>query len=241
MLFFPLRFPIINLYVMMGRGLFALLVVFVLPSGAMAAENALMPFDQNGLVFSRQTVTILASGAMPDTLPDAEAAVQKDKDGKTIVYQQGKEKNKQNSGASDTDKTVVPELIKDKNDTPPLRAIAYNVEVRDDSAYRLESIPSLNYLDDKTAFMIIQKPSQMVNVGMLRAAMPIDLVMVRKNGHILAMMPEVKFMDLQSDIDAGEEVVAVLFLKGGQIKERAIQPSDEVQHKIFDVPPKVLR
>lgn len=215
-----------------------LLSMGCLPVQAVAAENALMPFDQSGLVFSRQKLTIIASGALPEELIEEPQALPKDKDGKTIVYQQGKDDKDKKDTINAPQKAAE---VKAESDAPPLRAIDYSVEVRDESAYRLESIPSLNYLNDSSAFMVVQNPSQMVNVGMLRASMPIDLIMVKKNGRILAMMPEVKFIDLQSDIDAGEEVVAVLFLKGGQIKDRAIQPGDEVQHKIFAVPPKVLR
>ena len=203
-----------------------------------AADNGLLPLEEKGLVFSRQKLVIMASGAEDATVAQSDEQPKDDK-GNVIVYQKDKEGAPSEGEAEkpDVDAQGAKVTLKKK----ALHAVEYQVDVRDERAYELEWIPSLNYLDEHMAFIVTQEPNNMVNVGMLRTMIPLDIVMVRHNGRILAILPEITLADLRSDIDAGEDVTAVIFLKSGQVKARGIKPNDEVQHKLFELSPKVLR
>jgi hypothetical protein len=203
---------------------------------AFPTNNGMIPLQQDGLVYSVQKMTIIASGVVDSEA--AKADKPKDKDGNTIVYQNKKAK-------ADTDKKEGEGAAADvsaskKKQRGQLHALEYTIELRDSHAFELEWLPSLNHLNETNAFVVQQAPNQMVNVGSLRTMVAVDVLMVKKNGHILAILPDVVFANLRSDIDAGEDVVAVVFLKGGQAKAQGILPNDEIRHPMFETAPKVL-
>lgn len=207
-------------------------------ASAFPTNNGMIPLHQDGLVYSVQKMTIIASGVTVTEAAKSEKP--KDKDGKTIVYQRKKDAKAQEQEDAPSEQEEAGDASAKKAQRGQLRAIDYTIELRDAHAFELEWLPSLNRLSEQNAFVVQQAPSQMVNVGLLRTMVAVDVLMVKKNGRILAILPDVVFANLRSDIDAGEDVVAVVFLKGGQAKAQGILPNDEIRHPMFDTAPKVL-
>lgn len=203
--------------------------------------------DETGkLIFSRDKLTIVATGSIPIEVPLTDAPTQDnataaqpelkvgDKDpktGQTIVFKKDTPEDK---------KAAPPKATKTVMSTEP-RELTFSTEVRDPSAFTLEWLPSLHNLTDTSAYMVLLPNSPTIPIGQLRTPKKLDIVIIRPNGRILAIMPDIAPSSLGSDIDAGEDVRGVLFLKAGIAKAQGIKPNDEVRHSGFTNDPKVLK
>ncbi len=223
-----------------------LILCLIILSITSAHANDIMPnTDGTGqLIFSRDKLVIYATGSIPVVMPDIEAPKDKDpkkdlnvgdkdpKTGQTIIFK--KESKETPAPDNKTDKTKI------VYSSEP-REVSFSTEVRDESAFQLEWLPSLHNLTNNSAYLVLQPVGNMIHIGALRTPVKLDIVIIRPNGRVLAIMPDISPSSLGNDIDAGEDVRGILFLKAGMAQLHGIRPNDEVRHHGFNLDPKVLK
>lgn len=186
--------------------------------------------DASGLIFNRTSLKIIASGAIESPADSEDAA----KKAPAESNDAGKKAPQKADAVADGEEAPTPAPVS-------LREISFSVDVRDHTAFDLEWIPSLNYVGAYDALLIVQPPATVVPFGKLRTTIPLDIVLVKPNGRISAILPSVSLGKLGSDVDAGDTIRGVLFLKSETVKKQGIQPGDEIKHPAFDPGPVIMK
>lgn len=111
--------------------------------------------------------------------------------------------------------------------------IAFDVEVattQEQTEYGLMFRPSLP--PDSGMLFLFSQP-QRARFWMKNTLIPLDLLFIRDSGVIARVAPQAKPQDLTL-IESGEEVLAVLEIKGGEAQRRGIAAGDRIRHPAFD-------
>lgn len=121
------------------------------------------------------------------------------------------------------------------------RTVGLEVEIRDSSTlYNQKGWFNLSSPSEKNGVMIVFSAPALAPVVRSTQYVPLDVLMIDKQGRILQILPEVMLNDLEEDIYPPAPVLALLFIKGGLCKSLSINPGDDIEYKLFKKPPAVI-
>jgi uncharacterized membrane protein (UPF0127 family) len=133
------------------------------------------------------------------------------------------------------------DLVAHETEALPRREpVTYSVEIRPQTALVLEYIHALNILTPETGVMIVMDTPEQIRLPLMKVYTPVDALFITREGVITQIAPNVTLGTLSDEIMSREPVQAVLFLKQGQAKVRALRPRDVVIGESFAQPPEIM-
>lgn len=120
---------------------------------------------------------------------------------------------------------------------PQREPVVIDAEIRSEEALKLENILALNTLTPDTGVMIVLTTPTIVALPFMQVFTPVDAVFIGEEGNIVQIIPGVIMGELNKSLGPNASYVkAILFLKEGQAKVRAIKPHDMVVAPMFTPP-----
>ncbi len=108
----------------------------------------------------------------------------------------------------------------------------FEVEVADDATERAQGLMFRETLADNAGMLFLYPAPQEVEFWMKNTPLSLDMVFVRKDGTI-ARIAERTTPFSEQMISSGEEVSAVLEVKGGMMRQLGIAVGDRLRHPEF--------
>lgn len=108
----------------------------------------------------------------------------------------------------------------------------FEVEIADTEASRERGLMFRKVLAADRGMLFDFKTPQPVSFWMKNTLIPLDMVFITADGHILSIARNAKPMD-ETPIASGGDVVGVLELRAGRAAELGLQPGDRVRERIF--------
>jgi uncharacterized membrane protein (UPF0127 family) len=116
--------------------------------------------------------------------------------------------------------------------TPDARLHNFNVWIAADAPHREQGLMYVKSLPDDAAMLFIYPAPQPISMWMKNTFIPLDMLFIRADGRVARVVANTKPHSLAT-IESGENVLAVLELKGGTAAKLNIRPGAVVMHEMF--------
>lgn len=111
-------------------------------------------------------------------------------------------------------------------------AFRFRVEVADTDAARERGLMFRKTLGPDQGMLFDFKTPQQVAFWMKNTLIPLDMLFVAADGHIIAVARQARPLS-ETPIPSGGDVLGVVELRGGRAAEIGAQPGDVVENEIF--------
>ena len=108
----------------------------------------------------------------------------------------------------------------------------FQVEIADTEASRERGLMFRKSLAPDHGMLFDFKTPQPVAFWMKNTLIPLDMVFITADGHILSIARNAQPMN-ETPIPSGGDVLGVLELRGGRAAELGLEPGDRVKERIF--------
>ncbi|GEM_PF-2977346 len=147
------------------------------------------------------------------------------------------------AGENLADKKIAPKDEKTKE--PPVKttpkSYQFEVEIRPESTIRAEWFNSSIGTKRGHAFMATQEIIAPFPLAGIQAYEPMDVLLVRPNGKIAVIIPEIILGNFQEELQNQEHIKAAIFLSPGLVKKLGVRLGDSIEHEIFVPTPQVIQ
>jgi|GEM_PF-4030185 len=197
---------------MLTRSLLSMLYVLALFVPTYAQSSTF----SDAVVFSRQKLTIDAMRLIE--LPQT-----------NMPFREGEE----DTGAD----TVEPQIEYEEQAV----AYAFDVMVRPMALVQPGSLQRLGWLKHDEGMMLTMESNDLVALGSLGINTSVDAILIRPNGIIDAIAPDITPEQMEGAIETRKPVVATLLIKAGMAEHLKLKPGNQVNHRYFQPDTRVLR
>jgi uncharacterized membrane protein (UPF0127 family) len=116
--------------------------------------------------------------------------------------------------------------------TPGMRVHTFNIWIAATNPHRMRGLMFVKSLPEDAGMLFLYGSPQPASMWMKNTLIPLDMLFIRGDGRIVHIAANTKPHSLDP-ISAGQNVTAVLELKGGQSAKLGIQPGAIVMHPAF--------
>ena len=123
--------------------------------------------------------------------------------------------------------------------TPAMRVHSFNIWIAADNPHRMRGLMFVKSLPDDAGMLFLYGAPLRAAMWMKNTLIPLDMLFIRGDGRVVYIAANTKPHSLET-ISSGQEVSAVLELKGGMAAKLGIQPGAIVMHAAFGNAPRTL-
>ena len=116
--------------------------------------------------------------------------------------------------------------------TPGMRVHNFNIWIAADTPHRMRGLMFVKSLPDDAGMLFLYGTPQPVSMWMKNTYIPLDMLFIRADGRVVHVAANTKPHSLEP-ISGGQNVTAVLELRGGLAAKLGIQPGAIVMHRAF--------
>jgi uncharacterized membrane protein (UPF0127 family) len=116
------------------------------------------------------------------------------------------------------------------------KKLSFDVELALDSRQQAQGLMFRRSLPKNSGMLFVYKPERMVAMWMKNTLIPLDMLFIGPDGHIVRVAERAVPQSLET-IAAPRPVTGVLEINGGAASRLGIQPGDRVLHPAFGTAP----